>query len=103
MALSCWWLFWAFILLILPKIITILLIFSLLVNTRLDTSLQLVLLCGFLAAFLVKLPALGFHVWLPTIFESCPIVLFSLVSWFKTGAYGILRFALPLFPDAVVL
>jgi len=77
--------------------------FSLLVTTRLDTSLQLILLCGFLAAFLVKLPALGFHVWLPTLFESCPIGLILVGIMIKTGAYGILRFALPLFPDAVVL
>ena len=77
--------------------------FLLLLNTKLDISLQVLLLCGFLVAFLVKLPALGFHVWLPTLFESCPLGLILVGIMIKTGAYGILRFALPLFPDAIVL
>ena len=77
--------------------------FPALINTKLDVSWQLLLLCGFLTAFLVKLPALGFHVWLPTLFESCPLAMILVGIMIKTGAYGILRFALPVFPDAVVL
>ena len=76
--------------------------FSKLVTTKLDMTMQLVLLTGFMAAFLVKLPALGFHIWLPTLFEACPLGLILVGVMIKTGAYGIMRFVLPMFPDAVV-
>jgi NADH-quinone oxidoreductase subunit M len=56
---------------------------------------------GFLAAFLVKLPAVPFHPWLPDAHTEAPtagsIILAGLML--KTGAYGILRFVLPLFPE----
>jgi NADH-quinone oxidoreductase subunit M len=55
---------------------------------------------GFLAAFLVKLPALPVHSWLPDAHSEAPtagsVVLAGLLL--KTGAYGLLRFVLPLFP-----
>jgi NADH-quinone oxidoreductase subunit M len=58
-------------------------------------------LCGFLAAFLVKLPAIPFHTWLPDAHTQAPtggsVVLAGLLL--KTGAYGLLRFAIPLFPS----
>lgn len=60
------------------------------------------LLAGFLAAFLVKLPAFFFHPWLPDAHTEAPtagsIILAGLLL--KTGAYGLLRFAVPLFPAA---
>jgi NADH-quinone oxidoreductase subunit M len=55
---------------------------------------------GFLAAFLVKLPAFLVHTWLPDAHTEAPtagsVVLAGLVL--KLGAYGLLRFVLPLFP-----
>jgi NADH-quinone oxidoreductase subunit M len=60
------------------------------------------LMLGFLAAFLVKLPAVPFHTWLPDAHTEAPtagsVVLAGLML--KTGAYGLLRFVIPLFPDA---
>ena len=60
------------------------------------------LFLGFMAAFLVKLPAVPFHTWLPDAHTEAPtagsVVLAGLLL--KTGAYGIIRFAVPLFPDA---
>jgi NADH-quinone oxidoreductase subunit M len=60
------------------------------------------LMLGFLVAFVVKLPAVPFHTWLPDAHTEAPtagsVVLAGLML--KTGAYGILRFVLPLFPDA---
>jgi len=60
------------------------------------------LMCGFLIAFLVKLPALPFHSWLPDAYTQSPtggsVILAGLMS--KTAAYGILRFVLPFFPDS---
>lgn len=61
---------------------------------------SLLILSGFLAAFLVKLPAIPFHAWLPDAHTEAPtagsIILAGLML--KTGGYGLLRFALPLFP-----
>jgi NADH-quinone oxidoreductase subunit M len=60
------------------------------------------LMLGFLAAFIVKLPVVPFHSWLPDAHSEAPtagsVVLAGLLL--KTGAYGLLRFVVPLFPDA---
>ena len=60
------------------------------------------LMLGFLAAFVVKLPVVPFHSWLPDAHSQAPtagsVILAGLLL--KTGAYGMLRFVLPLFPDA---
>ena len=58
------------------------------------------LFLGFVVAFLVKLPAVPLHTWLPDAHTEAPtagsVILAGLLL--KTGAYGLLRFALPLFP-----
>jgi NADH-quinone oxidoreductase subunit M len=63
-------------------------------------SLGFWLMCGFLIAFVVKLPAVPFHSWLPDAYTQAPtagsILVAGLMS--KTAAYGMLRFVLPLFP-----
>jgi NADH-quinone oxidoreductase subunit M len=60
------------------------------------------LMAGFLAAFLVKLPTVPFHSWLPDAHSEAPtggsVILAGLLL--KTGAYGLLRFVIPLFPAA---
>jgi NADH-quinone oxidoreductase subunit M len=70
--------------------------------TPMDYSLEMLLMCGFLAAFLVKLPVVPFHSWLPDAHSEAPtagsLILASLML--KTGAYGLLRFVVPLFPNA---
>ena len=57
---------------------------------------------GFFAAFAVKLPVVPLHTWLPDAHTEAPtagsVILAGLVL--KTGAYGMLRFAVPLFPEA---
>ena len=58
---------------------------------------------GFFVGFAVKLPVVGVHTWLPDAHTEAPtagsVVLAGLLL--KTGAYGLLRFALPLFPAKV--
>jgi NADH-quinone oxidoreductase subunit M len=60
------------------------------------------LLAGFLLAFLVKLPAVPLHSWLPDAHTQAPtagsVVLAGVLL--KTGGYGLVRFAEPLFPEA---
>jgi NADH-quinone oxidoreductase subunit M len=73
-----------------------------LLGTPLQPAAGFLVMLGFLAAFLVKLPAVPFHTWLPDAHTQAPtagsVVLAGLLL--KTGAYGLLRFVLPLFPDA---
>jgi NADH-quinone oxidoreductase subunit M len=73
-----------------------------LLGTRLSTESGLWLMSGFVIAFAVKLPAVPFHTWLADAHTEAPtagsIILAGLLL--KTGAYGFLRFVLPLFPEA---
>jgi NADH-quinone oxidoreductase subunit M len=76
--------------------------YSLLLGTPLTPTVSFWLMLGFLAAFLVKLPAFPFHPWLPDAHTEAPtagsVILAGLLL--KTGAYGIIRFVLPFFPEA---
>lgn len=59
------------------------------------------IMLGFFAAFAVKLPVVPLHVWLPDAHTEAPtagsVILSGLML--KTGAYGFLRFLVPLFPE----
>ena len=61
------------------------------------------LMLAFLIGFLVKLPAPPFHTWLPDTYTEAPtgatIILAGILA--KTGAYGLLRFTIPMFPEAM--
>lgn len=62
----------------------------------------LLIMPGFLIAFLVKLPAVPFHGWFGGSFTSSPITAIIIGLLIKTGAYGIIRFIVPLFHFASV-
>ena len=73
-----------------------------LLGTSLSSAEGMWLMLGFLIAFAVKLPVVPFHSWLPDAHTEAPtagsVILAGLLL--KTGAYGLLRFVIPLFPDA---
>jgi NADH-quinone oxidoreductase subunit M len=73
-----------------------------LLGTSMSPAIEFLLMGGFLAAFLVKLPVVPLHNWLPDAHTEAPtagsLILAALML--KTGAYGLLRFIVPLFPHA---
>ncbi len=73
-----------------------------LLNTRLSAWAEFWLYSAFLLSFAIKIPMIPVHSWLPDAHTEAPtagsVILAGLLL--KTGAYGLLRFAFPLFPGA---
>lgn len=63
---------------------------------------QLWLFAAFFASFAIKVPIFPFHTWLPDAHTEAPTAGSVLLAGvlLKMGAYGFLRFSIPLFPDA---
>ncbi|HJW74485.1 MAG TPA: NADH-quinone oxidoreductase subunit M, partial [Thermoleophilia bacterium] len=78
--------------------------FTELVGTKMASSTAFWLMLGFFAAFAVKLPAFPVHSWLPDAHTEAPtagsVILAGVLI--KIGAYGMLRFMVPLFPWAAL-
>lgn len=66
-------------------------------------STQTLLFFAFSLAFAIKVPMFPFHTWLPDAHVEAPtpgsVILAGVML--KMGTYGFMRFALPLFPEAV--
>lgn len=64
---------------------------------------QMWLFAAFAIAFAIKVPMFPFHTWLPDAHTEAPtagsVILAGVLL--KLGTYGLIRFAIPLFPDAV--
>lgn len=71
-------------------------------SPKIGTHLQYVLFLGLLAGFAVKVPLFPVHTWLPLAHTEAPtagsVILAGVLL--KLGTYGMLRFALPVLPDA---
>lgn len=71
-------------------------------QTNYPYNLQLILFWAFFAAFAVKVPMWPVHTWLPDAHTEAPtagsVILAGILI--KMGAYGFLRFNMPLFPEA---
>ena len=67
-----------------------------------DPTLQLGAFAAFFLAFAIKVPMFPFHTWLPDAHVEAPtagsVILAGVLL--KLGGYGLIRFAVPLFPDA---
>lgn len=76
-----------------------------LLQTPLTLLHSCLLFSAFLLAFAVKTPIFPLHGWLPDAYSDAPTAATLLLAGLmaKTAVYGLLRFAFPLFPDAVVL
>lgn len=74
-----------------------------LLSGKLDPGVQTWLFLAFAAAFAVKVPFVPFHSWLPDAYSEAPAPVTAMLAgaMSKTGAYGFLRYCLPLFPNAV--
>jgi NADH-quinone oxidoreductase subunit M len=73
-----------------------------LLGTPLSPLAAMWIMLGFFIAFAVKLPMVPLHTWLADAHTEAPtagsVILAGLLL--KTGAYGLIRFAVPLFPGA---
>jgi NADH-quinone oxidoreductase subunit M len=73
-----------------------------LLHAALDSTVAFWLMLGFFIPFAVKLPAVPFHTWLPDAHTQAStggsVILAGVLL--KTGAYGLIRFVVPLFPEA---
>ncbi|WP_455816487.1 NADH-quinone oxidoreductase subunit M [Pseudomonas cerasi] len=73
-----------------------------LLKTPMSHTVEYLLMLGFFIAFAVKMPVVPLHGWLPDAHSQAPtagsVDLAGILL--KTAAYGLLRFALPLFPNA---
>lgn len=76
--------------------------FPILLNTKISHDLQVIIFLLLVMGFAVKAPLVPFHTWLPTTAVEAPTQLTALLVGLKLGAYGMLRFAMPLTPQASV-
>ncbi|MBI4442654.1 MAG: NADH-quinone oxidoreductase subunit M, partial [Acidobacteria bacterium] len=68
----------------------------------LSSTQQIWLFLSFFAAFAIKVPLFPLHTWLPDAHVEAPTAGSVMLAGvlLKMGTYGLLRFCLPLFPDA---
>ena len=71
-------------------------------SLKLKPNTELYLFLAFFLAFAIKVPLFPFHTWLPDAHTEAPtagsVILAGVLL--KTGVYGIMRFCIPLFPNA---
>lgn len=73
-----------------------------LLKTEMSRTVEYLLMLGFFVSFAVKMPVIPVHGWLADAHSAAPtagaVDLTGILL--KTAAYGLLRFSLPLFPEA---
>ncbi len=71
-----------------------------LLATPLPDGVQMRVFLLLLLGFAVKIPVIPLHTWLPVVSTEGPPAVAALITGLKLGAYGLLRFTVPLAPDA---
>lgn len=71
-------------------------------NGAISHAVQVTAFFLLLVGFGVKIPVFPLHTWLPVVAQEGPAGVVAILTGLKVGAYGLLRFALPLVPDAAV-
>jgi NADH-quinone oxidoreductase subunit M len=73
-----------------------------LLATRLPHGQQVLVFLLLLIGFGVKVPVFPLHTWLPLIAMEGPAAVTAILTGMKLGAFGLLRYAIPLAPDAAL-
>jgi len=73
-----------------------------LLATPIPAKLQLTVFLLLLLGFAVKIPVFPLHTWLPLVAMEGPAAVTALLVGIKLGAYGLIRFAIPLAPQAAL-
>lgn len=71
-----------------------------LLNNPLPAEAQTAVFFLLFLGFATKAPLFPFHTWLPTIAMEGPVSIAAIMTGLKLGAYGMIRFVVPLTPDA---
>ncbi len=73
-----------------------------LLGTPLPLSAQILMFLAFFSAFAIKIPIVPLHTWSPDAYAEAPTPVAVVLAgvMLKMGAYGLIRFCIPLFPDA---
>ena len=71
-----------------------------LLNETLAPERQTAVFFLLLLGFAVKAPVFPLHTWLPTVAMEGPAAIAAIMTGLKLGAYGLIRFTVPLAPDA---
>ncbi len=74
-----------------------------LLTTKISIDTQITVFFLLLFGFAVKTPIFPLHTWLPTIAMEGPIGVTAFLLGLKLGAFGLIRFVVPLAPDAAQL
>lgn len=73
-----------------------------LLNTPLSQGIETTVFVLLLLGFAVKTPVFPVHTWLPVVGMEGPASVAALMTGLKLGAFGLIRFAVPLAPGAAV-
>jgi NADH-quinone oxidoreductase subunit M len=71
-----------------------------LLHNRLPKEMQAVVFLLLLLGFAFKTPVFPLHTWLPVVAMEGPASIAAIMTGLKLGAYGIIRFVVPVAPDA---
>jgi NADH-quinone oxidoreductase subunit M len=76
--------------------------YLILLDTPLHTGMETIVFLFLLIGFAVKTPLFPLHTWLPIVALEGPVPIAALLVGLILGAYGLIRFAIPLAPNAAL-